>query len=502
MGRLHWIEDQLHGAFHRKNHPAYRWVQGTVWALIALSIVIFGVELLVYDMREVTVLVLVDRVLLAIFAVEIALRVLSFRPPAVAMYALRPGRRLWVGLTGRLRYMLEPLNLIDILTVMAVHPALRGLRALRLLRLMRSLPIFRYSNPLYGAVQSFRDNRTLYLLAFSLLGVSTGMGGLSLYLVEGKRNAGLATLADGMWWALVTLTTVGYGDISPQTPLGRIIGGALMVLGMFLLALFAGVVGHTLLGAVLSIRQEQFRMTGTMNHVVICNYDSGARMLLDAVLQEVDADEVELVVFAPGERPADLPPEFRWVSGDPTKESELAKVRLTEAEAVVVVGVRDKSPQDADARTILTLFTIRSVMQGSEQARLRRCQLYLVAEILDAENVLHARAAGADEVIETTRLGFAMLSHALVQRGTGEILSKITSAGAHSLYVGRVPENIALPLPFGEVSRRIKTLSGALVLGLHDRKAEEDRINPDDDLLVTADSAVIYLAQRPVLEDG
>ena len=240
-------------------------------------------------------------------------------------------------------------------------------------------------------------------------------------------------------------------------------------------------------------------MSASINHIVLCNYDAGARMLLDSLLEEVDPEAVDLVIFSPGPRPAGLPAEFRWVSGDPTKESELDKVRMREANACIVVGPRAKAPQDADSRTILTLFTIRSYLSKDARQAHRRRPLYLVAEVLDAENVAHARAAGADEVIETTRLGFSLLSHALVQRGTGDILGKITAAGAHSLYVGTVPEGVVVPGPFQAVARAVKEQTGAMVIGLHDPATGSDRLNPPATAEVSPGLHLIYLAEQPVL---
>ena len=107
------------------------------------------------------------------------------------------------------------------------------------------------------------------------------------------------------------------------------------------------------------------------------------------------------------ERPRELPPSFLWVQGDPTKESELDKVRLTHAEAVIISGARDMSPQSADARTILITFTIRSYLKAKfKEVRKRRSPVYVVAEVLDSENVDHAAAAGADEVIDD---GYALI---------------------------------------------------------------------------------------------
>ena len=68
--------------------------------------------------------------------------------------------------------------------------------------------------------------------------------------------------------------------------------------------------------------------------------------------------------------------------------------------------------------------------------------------------------------------------------------------------MGKIPPEIPLPLSFAEVSRRIKTLTGAMVIGLHDRQRYRDHLNPDDDVPVTQAMTVVYLAQEPVLEDG
>ena len=86
-----------------------------------------------------------------------------------------------------------------------------------------------------------------------------------------------------------------------------------------------------------------------------------------------------MIIFAPGERPTDVPPEFLWVSGDPSKESELDKVRLTHAAAVVIVGPRSLSPQHADAMTILIAFTVRSYIRKRPEAASRKEPLYIVA---------------------------------------------------------------------------------------------------------------------------
>jgi voltage-gated potassium channel len=454
-GLLH----RIHAAFHRPDTGAHRATSVVVWVLIALSIPLVAATLLLPEDSPLSNPVrLADRIVLSLFAVELALRVLSFRPPTLSLFRGNAAWRLRAHLFGRLRYLLTPLLLIDLLAVLALVPALRGLRALRLLRLVRLSKLFRYSSPIMGVVRAFQENALLYIFTFVFLLSVVILGGVSMFLVEARAEGSyVKSISEGIWWALVTLTTVGYGDFTPVTPLGRVVAGTVMVLGMFTLALFAGIVGSTLLRVLVGLRQDQFRMSSYTGHIVICGYDRAAPLLLNAVLAEVPEGESELVVFGKGERPDDLPPEFIWVGGDPSKESELEKVRLTHARAAIVIASRQVAPLD------------------------------------------HAYTAGADEVIETTRLGFALIARAAVVPGSGTIMGSVASAGAHSLYIATAPVGEALR--YSDLTRRLHDEYGAVLIGIREPATSKVTIGPGDDLLVDPSWQVVYLARGPVIHE-
>jgi voltage-gated potassium channel len=492
----------VHAAFHEPGTRIYRVVQGVVWGLILLSIVVLVVEALLPEGSPAApLLAMLDRAILAIFAVEIVLRVGSFQPPALKVFKRPPHGRIRAQVMARVWFALRPMTLIDVLAVLALFPGLRGLRVLRLLRLLRTSRVFRYRNPFAIVIQALEENGLLFTFAFSVLGATTVLGGVTMYLVEGRINPDLGSMGDGIWWALVTVTTVGFGDITPVSSLGRIVGGVMMISGMFTLALFAGIVGSSLVRGMLSIREEQFRMSDYANHVVVCGYDQGSDLLQEALKKALDLNETKVVFFEDVERPRELPPEFYWVQGDPTKESELDKVRLTHASAVIVSGARDVSPQVADATSILTVFTIRSHLKRERKVVSGRLRpLYVVAEILDSENVDHALTAGADEVIETRRIGFAMVAHAVAFHGTATTMSKVLLSGAHSVYIGRVPGDPSVPVSYGDLLVDMQlSKQGGLVIGIRTPRGK-DVINPPKSMVLEPGSLLIYLAEEPLLK--
>jgi hypothetical protein len=134
-------------------------------------------------------------------------------------------------------------------------------------------------------------------------------------------------------------------------------------------------------------------------------------------------------------------------------------VRLTHAAAAIVPGERDTSPQAADARTILITFTIRAYLKRyRKQVRRRRSPLYVVAEILDSENVDHAGTAGADEVIETRRIGYSMIAHAVSFHGTAAAVSRVLISGARNVFIGRIPGDPKEPLVVRRLADRDATV--------------------------------------------
>ena len=153
-------------------------------------------------------------------------------------------------------------------------------------------------------------------------------------------------------------------------------------------------------------------------------------------------------------------------------------------------------PQEADARTILILFTIRSFIDRNNQLPDRRFPLYVVAEILGTENVDHARTAGADEVIETRKIGYSMIAHAVGYHGTAATMSRVVMSQDHNMYIGQIPDPPTEPLTFGELMLRLMlSKRGALVVGVLTPDGDEV-INPPKPYLARTEKVRVYEGMR------
>lgn len=147
------------------------------------------------------------------------------------------------------RYAASPLGLVDLMAIAPTYlslllpgaQALVVVRVLRVLRIFRVLKLAAYlheSRVLADALWAGR--RKIGVFLFAVLTLLVVIGAL-MYLVEGEEN-GFADIPTSVYWAVVTLTTVGYGDIAPKTPLGRALSAGVMILGYSIIAVPTGIV--------------------------------------------------------------------------------------------------------------------------------------------------------------------------------------------------------------------------------------------------------------------
>ncbi len=175
----------------------------------------------------------VEAISFLIFATEYAARIwVSVEDPRHA--ELSP-------LKARLRFLRSPGAIIDLIAILPFLLARilpLDLRTLALLRLLRIFKLLRYSTGITALFEAIYAERHTLLSCLFVLLVAVITAATLLYLAEGRNQPdAFGSIPLAMWWAIVTLTTVGYGDVVPQTMVGRMIGALTMVMGLIVLAL-------------------------------------------------------------------------------------------------------------------------------------------------------------------------------------------------------------------------------------------------------------------------
>ena len=238
---------------------------GKVFDIILIVLIIFSVLTVMLESVAVvrayflTYLVKIEWIVTIIFLLEYIVRVCC---------AARPSK-----------YIISFFGIIDLLSVIpsflelfipGIH-YLTILRVLRVLRVFRVLKLVKYMDEASIIVTALNiSRRKVTVFLFAILTIVTVLGSL-IYVIEGEEN-GFSNIPRSIYWAIVTLTTVGYGDISPQTPLGRGLASIIMIMGYGMIAVPTGFVTAEISQVLKNRDYGKCRKCGKITEVVDARY--------------------------------------------------------------------------------------------------------------------------------------------------------------------------------------------------------------------------------------
>lgn len=228
----------------------------------------------------------------------------AFDVASVLVFSLEYLLRLWTAvemddhrfrhpLWGRLRWAASPMAIIDLLAVLPFYLGMfveMDLRAIRVLRVLRVFKLGRYSVAMsvMGSVAR-QEARAISAVLFVMMVVLVFTSSL-MYLFEHRIQPHVfSDIPTSMWWSVVTLTTLGYGDMVPVTPLGRVLGGITAIIGVGMIALPAGVLASGF-SEQMRIRREEYR-EAVEKALEDGTIDRRERKLLDDTRRSLDLSE-------------------------------------------------------------------------------------------------------------------------------------------------------------------------------------------------------------------
>ncbi len=222
---------KLHEVIFEADTPAGKWFDIILLVMIVFSVIIVMLESVPgYQEDHGTMLVVLEWLFTAVFTVEYILRLLAVKRPSA--------------------YALSFFGIVDLLALLPTYlsifvfgtQAFIVVRALRLLRVFRVLKLGNYLDESQIITKSLvASQRKISVFLFAVLMIVLIIGAI-MYLIEGETNEGFSSIPLSVYWAIVTLTTVGFGDITPQTALGQFISAVVMIIGYAVIAVPTGIV--------------------------------------------------------------------------------------------------------------------------------------------------------------------------------------------------------------------------------------------------------------------
>jgi len=291
------------------------------------------------------------------------------------------------------------------------------------------------------------------------------------------------SFASGIWWSIVTLTTVGYGDISPSTTGGRILAVLIMFFGIGLLGMLSASLATLLIRK--RMKEDKGMCAATINnHIIICEWNHRARAIIKELRADTQTENIPLILIADiDEKPIDDDNLF-FIRGSVNEET-LEKANLKKARTILVLGDDTVETTARDAKVVLSTLTIESMNPG----------VYSVVELVDKANEQHCIRANADEIIIGSELSSHLIASAASNHGISKVVSELLSNSyGNEFYAMPVPEKM-VGSKFLDVFIAMKTNSNATVLGVQKGSNGEFISNPAVDYLVCENDNLLVISK-------
>ncbi len=293
--------------------------------------------------------------------------------------------------------------------------------------------------------------------------VAVLVSGFVLFKIESSRNQAFGTVEDGLWWAIVTLTTTGYGDKYPITTLGRLFAAVAMLLGMGVVATVTAKIATVMVARRIKEGRGMTAANRLSGHLVMLGYRPDMAQLIEELLRihpGLSSRGLLLVNVADELAIDELKARFpgiHYVRGDVIDALALQRANLGRAAKVIILADASSGRSDAeiDARTVMANLTVKTLAPDA----------YTAAEILDAKYLEHLRMGGCDEIILSREYGRSLLVGAAVSAGVTQVLQDLLDfTDMKGLLTEAIPAEF-VGRPYGELASALKG-QGQLLVGL------------------------------------
>lgn len=332
-------------------------------------------------------------------------------------------------------------------------------------------------------ISTLRKER-FFLIAALITGVISLCSIGVYYFEHASTGSSINSVWDGIWWSIVTICTVGYGDKVPVSDAGRVVAFLLMISGVVLLSLLTATIASVFVEQ--KIKEGKGLETITdKDHIVMCGWNENTEEVLAGLttygsvpdvlivlISEFSVDEIDALKLKYDKY------NVKFLRGNYIYEDVLLRANIQKAQiALIMADLSGTHPRErADERTILAALAIKSIAP----------HIKTIAELLDSESRQHLKRANVDEIIVRGEQMGSLLASAVNSPGLPKVFSSILSLSEkNNLRRAGIPRDF-VGKTFGELSRFYREKQHAILIGL----LKETKTMRLEDLLSDDTSAI------------
>jgi voltage-gated potassium channel len=378
------------------------------------------------------------------------------------------------------KYMLTPAMIIDFL---AILPAYRELRILRVFVLFRVFKLLRYTKSINQFMEVLRNKRFELLTLLFLLMFVMMTAGIAIYIFEEHLNPQINSLFDALYWALVTIATVGYGDISPVTHEGRIVSMIIIVTGIAMISFATSVIVSAFSEKLIQLKESRIieQVNKSESFLLICGYGQMTKMFMrqrekrdyEYVILEKDKDKYNQAIKDG----------YDAVREDASRHDTLAKFNVEYSKITILCLL------NSDIENIYISLNAKSISRD----------MRVIARASDSSMVQKFKRAGVDQVLLPNSVANRMMQMAIIKPHLYK--------AAHAILTGKevaVFDEIRLYPEDALIGKRVEEINfkkmRLLLMAIEKAEDREFLCNPSGDTVLKSGDVLVLMGYRIGLE--
>ena len=474
---------------HNSNYSYKRYFDIFMIALILLS-----VGILVYEVKN-PVPQWVDDfdvyVVTSIFLFEYILRLwvhndfhlMVVKEYNESVFLKRPfqlGSPLKKFLRGKLTYIGSPSAIVDLL---AILPAYRPLRVLRIFVLFRIFKLLRYTKSIHQFIEVFATKRFELVTLLFLLFFIVATAGVAIYVFEEKANENINSLFDALYWALITISSVGYGDISPVTPEGRVVSMLIIISGIAMISFVTSVIVSAFSEKLSELKEGRIveEINKNENFIIICGYGQMSRMFLRE--EEIRASAYVIIEKDKSRVEMGIKEGYNIIHDDASRHDVISKFNIAHAKITLLALT------GSDIDNIYITLNVKALSR----------KIKVIARATNERMGKKATLAGADHVVLPNITSNKILLFAITQPAIYRAIYDIMT-GQHLAHFDEVSTLYHCKL----VGKKLNSIDfkrhQLLFIGLESVKEKSFLFNPSLELEILKGDTLLVMGRKVSIE--